>query len=241
MTVNRDSLRVVLLSPRNPLNIGAAARAMSNFGFSHLRVVNAYEVAYHEARSAVNASAILAGSEQYHTVAESVKDCTLIVGTTSLGHRELQHPLHRLEYGGTLIREALPSGPVALLFGSEKFGLTNDEMSHCHWLMRIPTRQEHESMNLGQSVALCLYELIRSSTAETTVPGAVALAAAEQTNRFTEMLLDILRESGYLNPRTAESTENKVRRMVTRLRLTGRDAYVWLGILRQILWKIRQE
>src|SRR5437870_2780709 len=104
MTLNRDLLRVVLLSPRNPLNIGAAARAMSNFGFSHLRVVNAYDVAYQEARSAVNASAILAGSEQYPTVADAVKDCTLIVGTTSLGNRELQHPLHRLEYGGTLIR-----------------------------------------------------------------------------------------------------------------------------------------
>src|SRR6476660_426539 len=99
MILNRDFLRVVLLSPRNPLNIGAAARAMSNFGFSHMRVVNAYEVAYQEARSAVNASAILAGSEQCPTVADAVKDCGLIVGTTSLGNRELQHPLHRLEHG----------------------------------------------------------------------------------------------------------------------------------------------
>jgi tRNA/rRNA methyltransferase len=241
MTLNRDLLRVVLLSPRNPLNIGAAARAMSNFGFAHLRVVNAYEVAYQEARSAVNASAILAGSEQYHTVADAVKDCSLIVGTTSLGNRELQHPLHRLEYGGTLIREGLASGPVALLFGSEKFGLSNDEMAHCHFLMRIPTREEHESMNLGQAVALCLYELIRSAAAETTVPATVARATAEQTNRFTEMLLEILRESGYLNPRIKESTENKMRRMVTRLNLTSRDAFVWLGVLRQILWKFRQQ
>src|SRR5204863_2009810 len=107
MTVSRDSLRIVLSSPRNPLNIGAAARAISNFGFSHLRVVNAYDVAYQEARSAVNASAILSSSEQYHNLAEAVKDCALVVGTTSLGNRELQHPLHRLEYGGSLMRQAM--------------------------------------------------------------------------------------------------------------------------------------
>src|SRR3977135_492187 len=102
MDASRDSLRVVLLSPRNPLNIGAAARAMSNFGYSHLRVVNAYDVASREARSAVKASAILTSSEQYHNVADAVKDCTLVVGTTSLGHRELQHPLYRLHYSGTI-------------------------------------------------------------------------------------------------------------------------------------------
>src|SRR5437762_2566771 len=116
MSESRDAVRVVLLSPRNPLNIGAAARAMSNFGFLHLRVVNAYDVAYREARSAVNASAILTSSEQYHNVTDAVKDCTLIVGTTSLGHRELQHPLHRLEIAGRLIHEAAASGPIALLF-----------------------------------------------------------------------------------------------------------------------------
>jgi TrmH family RNA methyltransferase len=241
MTASRDSLRIILSSPRNPLNIGAAARAISNFGFSHLRVVNAYDVAYQEARSAVKASAILSSSEQYHNLADAVKDCTLVVGTTSLGHRELQHPLYRLEYGGTLIRQAMESGNVAILFGSEKFGLTNDEMSHCHWLMRIPTRQEHESMNLGQAVALCLYELIRETAVETKVPSAIAPADAGQTGRFTEMLLEILRESGYLNPRIADSTENKIRRMVNRLNLTARDTFIWLGILRQILWKIRRQ
>ncbi len=241
MAASRDSLRIILNSPRNPLNIGAAARAISNFGFSHLRVVNAYDVAYQEARSAVKASAILSSSEQYHSLGDAVKDCTLVVGTTSLGNRELHHPLYRLEYGGALIRQAMVAGPVAILFGSEKFGLSNEEMSHCHWLMRIPTREEHESMNLGQAVALCLYELIRETEAETKVPITIARADAEQTGRFTGMLLEILDKSGYLNPRVADSTEHKIRRMITRLNLSSRDAFVWLGILRQILWKIRQQ
>ena len=239
MSILHDALRVVLVSPRNPLNIGAAARAMSNFGFLKLRVVNAYEVAYQEAKSAVNASAVLEASEQYATVADAVADCSLVVGTTAVGHRQLKHPLRRLEMAAGSIREAMPSGNVALLFGSEKFGLTNEDLSHCHWLLRIPTRAEHESMNLGQAVAVCLYELIRSEQAAAAEPKEVREATAEQRELFTGLLLDLLRDSGYLNPVTAESSELKLRRMIARLRLTEADAYVWFGIMRQIRWRIR--
>src|SRR5271166_5449944 len=96
--------------------------------FTHLRVVNPYELAFREARSAVGASALLANAEEYKSVAEAVADCTLVVGTTAVGHRELQHPLRRLEYGARLIRHQLArrgGGRVALLFGSEKVGLSN--------------------------------------------------------------------------------------------------------------------
>src|SRR5882762_9569702 len=95
-------LHVVLVRPRNPLNIGAAARAMSNFGFSELRLVNPYEVAFRVARSAVKAQGILAAARECPSVAEAVSDCALVVGTTSLGPRALEHPLRRLEYGGKL-------------------------------------------------------------------------------------------------------------------------------------------
>ena len=154
---------MVLVATRNPLNIGAAARAMGNFGFLNLRVVNPHEAAFREARSAVGASALLARAEEYRSVAEAVADCVLVVGTTSGYHRELQHPLRRLEEGAQLIRGGLSSGNVALVFGSEKRGLSNEDLSHCHWLLRIPTREEHISMNLGQAVAVCLYELVRDA------------------------------------------------------------------------------
>src|SRR5579863_2955555 len=121
---------------------------MSNFGFLHLRVVNPYEAAFREARSAVGASEVLANAEEYKTVAEAVADCTLVVGTTAVRHRELQHPLRRLEYGARLIRKELATGRVALMFGPEKTGLSNDDLSYCHWLMNIPTREQHISMNL---------------------------------------------------------------------------------------------
>ena len=123
----RENLRVVLVATRNPLNLGAAARAMSNFGFAHLRVVNPYDVAFREARSAVGASRCLANAEEFKSVAEAVADCALVVGTTAVRHRELQHPLRRLEYGARLIRKQLASGRVALLFGSEKVGLSNED------------------------------------------------------------------------------------------------------------------
>jgi tRNA/rRNA methyltransferase len=233
-----DRICVVLVRTRNPLNIGAAARVMSNFGFLRLRVVNPYEVAWREARSAVGASAVLASAEEFKSVAEAVANCALVVGTTAAARRELQLPLKQLEEGARLIRKQPASSRVALLFGSEKTGLSNEDLSHCHWLMRIPTREQHPSVNLGQAVAICLYELSRdrkaSRQSEKQKP-----ATAGEVERITGMLLDALHASGYLKPHSAAPTQEKVRRMVRRLNLSASDAEVWLGMLRQMVWKIR--
>ena len=161
-----------------------------------------------------------------------------VVGTTSIGHRGLQHPMRRLEYGARLVKRALAKAPVALLFGSEKFGLSNEDLSHCHWLMRIPTVDADLSMNLGQAVALCLYELARDPKAVKAQPEKIARAAAAEAEQITSLLMDVLRQSGYVNPTTAASTEAKVRRLVRRLDIAARDASVLLGMLRQILWKV---
>ena len=240
-----DRLRVVLVSPRNPLNIGAAARAMSNFGFLQLRVINPYELAFREARSAVGAEPLLARAEEFKTLAEAVRDCTLVVGTTAVGLRQLQHPVRRLEQAASLIRKHLAASPVALLFGSEKRGLSNDDFSHCHWLLRIPTCEEHRSMNLGQAVAICLYELSRNPQAVPHHPKPIAATAAD-LERLTALLLDALRSSGYMKAspsgsekrRSAAPTEEKIRRLVRRLHLSATDAELTLGILRQIFWKL---
>jgi len=233
-----ERLRVLLVSTRNPLNIGAAARAMSNFGFRHLRVVNPYEAAFREARSAVGASSVLADAGQFKSVAEAVADCTLVVGTTAVRHRQLHHPLRRLEDGARLIRKRLGTSRVALLFGSEKFGLTNEQLSHCHWLMRIPTHEENISMNLGQAVAVCLYELIRDAKTARQ-PEKLPRAAAGEVERITVKLLEVLHSSGFLEMRRVADAEERIRRLVRRLNLPARDSVIWLGILRQILWKMR--
>jgi TrmH family RNA methyltransferase len=242
MRAEFERLRVVLVATRNPLNIGAAARAMSNFGFLRLRVVNPYEVAFREARSAVGASAVLASAEDFQSVAEAVADCTLVVGTTAVGRRELQHPVRRLEEGARVIRKRLGASRVALLFGSEKKGLSNEDLSHCHWLMRIPTREEHRSVNLGQAVAICLYELARDGKAARAGPREKQKAAtAGEAERITAVLLEALRTSGYLAPRAAAATKEKIRRLVRRFELSDEDAKVWLGMLRQIVWKLQSE
>jgi len=229
----RENLRVVLVGTRNPLNIGAAARAMRNFGFRHLRLVNPYKVAYQEARSAVNAAEILRAAKEFPALAEAIADCHLVVGTTSLGHRELQHPLRSLEYGGRLIRNQLASAKVALLFGSEKFGLSNEDLSYCHWLLRIGTEG---SMKLGQAVAVCLYELTRQRASGK--PESRKRASAADLERLTALLTGVLKESGYVHSGGADA---KIRRLIRRLDLPAHDAEVWLGMIRQIQWKLTRE
>jgi TrmH family RNA methyltransferase len=232
-----DQVKVVLVSPRNPLNIGAAARAMSNFGFFHLRVVNPYEVAYAEARSAVNASEVLTRSRQFGTLADAIADCDLVIGTTSLGPRVLTHPLRRLESAAAVLREH--NGIAALLFGSEKFGLSNEDLSYCHWLLRIPTRDEHHSMNLGQAVAVCLYELIRDDSEAMRQPVQVRQADSDTVERIAERALECLHASGYVQGSASESVEMRVRRVFRRAGISRDDAGIWLGMFRQILWKLR--
>lgn len=243
-----DRLYVVLVSTRNPLNIGAAARAMSNLGFLRLRVVNPYEASFREARSAVGAAPLLAKAEQYSSVAEAVADCSLVIGTTAVGKRELNHPLRLLKDAAPVVRKRLRAGGhVALLFGSEKRGLSNDDFSHCHWLMHIPTREEHTSMNLGQAVAVCLYELARGTGAASNRGMSKASRQTEKVKsapsaaleRITIMLIDALRASGYLGERSVAAKEEKIRRMVRRLELSSADAEIWLGMLRQMLWKMK--
>jgi TrmH family RNA methyltransferase len=233
-----DRLRVVLVSTRNPLNIGAAARAMSNFGFEHLRVVNPLERAFREARSAVGGAAVLARAKEFTSVADAVADCTLVVGTTAVRHRDLQHSLRRLEPSARAIRKHLASSPVALLFGSEKFGLSNEDLSHCHWLLNVPTSEKNISLNLGQAVAVCLYELIRDQK-KVRQSEKVSLASSGELERITTLLLEVLRASGYIDLRRVADVDERIRRLVRRLKLPARDGDLWLGMLRQILWKIK--
>jgi TrmH family RNA methyltransferase len=236
-----DRLSVVLVNTRNPLNIGAAARAMSNFGFFDLRVVKPYEAAFREAKSAVGASGVLAGAREYQDLGEAVADCSLVIGTTAGARRELQHPLKPLEQAAKTIRKHLRQGRTAILFGSEKRGLANEDFSHCHWLLRIPTREEQGSMNLGQAVAVCLYEMARPSE-RAKPPGekVAAAASAGHQERVTTLLREALQLSGYLDARSPAASLETTRRVVRRLNLSSADAELWLGILRQMVWKMKR-
>jgi TrmH family RNA methyltransferase len=243
-----DRIVVVLVRARNPNNIGAVARAMHDFGFRHLRLVNDYAVPFETARSAIDAGAVLAAAAEFASVAEAVADCTLVVGTTAVGERTLQHPFHALPEAATQMQEHLAGldshHRVALIFGSEKTGLSNDELSHCNWLLTIPM-QEHEevrhpSMNLGQAVAVCLWEIVRQPGAHS-VTGVPSPADAAELERLTALLTDVLEQTGYRRHHPANCDDAQIRRLVLRLGLSATDAPVWMGILRQVLWNASQE
>jgi TrmH family RNA methyltransferase len=251
------------VAPRNPLNIGAAARAMSNFGFHQLRVVNPYEVAFRQARSAVGAESLLLDAIEYPSVAEAIADCSLVVGTTAVGGRQLQQPLQTLDGAAAHIRHHIrnqtPATPraqrVAVLFGSEKSGLPRETLSYCHQLLRIPTRSEHRSMNLGQAVAVTLYAIARIDVDPTqiaaqigaqaaglrrpTAPSTIAASAGE-IERLHGVLMEVLTASGYVHPNTQPAVEEKVRSLLLRLQTSSSDAELLLGMVRQIQWKLTQ-
>lgn len=214
---------------------------MSNFGAHHLRLVNPYAVAFREARSAVGAAALLKNAVEFPNVAEAVADCSLVVGTTAVRNRALQHPLRELnEHTSAAIRKHLQSGRVAVLFGSEKIGLTNKDFSHCHWLLTIPTHADHISMNLGQAVAICLYELARRPSSQELIAERTDPATAGEIEHVSLSLLEALHTSGYVKPGNDAVAEKKVRRLMLRLNLQAMDAKVFLGMVRQIVWKLRQ-
>jgi len=181
---------------------------------------------------------VLRSARVFASVAEATADCTLVLGTTAAQHRVPKLLIERLEAGADAARRH--AGRVGLLFGSEKFGLSNEDMSHCHGLLRIATSPGTPSMNLGQAVAVCLYELVRDAEAAgARVEPRIEPVSGEDAQQITRMLLEVLEKSGYTNRITAVSTEQKIRRWVRRLEIRNRDAPLLLGILRQILWKFR--
>ena len=235
----RERVSIVLVRARNPNNIGAVARAMHDFGFRDLRLVSDYPVALHDARSAVDASEVLAGAREHTSVAEAVVDCHLVVGTTAAGRRVLEHPLYTVAEGSGLLRTTLAGGGrVALLFGSEKTGLSREELSHCNWIMTIPMFQRdgmrHPSMNLGQAAAVCLYELVRSGSGPSQDID-IDVATAADLERLTGLMMETLDASG--NPAYPETY---VRELVRRMHLNREDTTALMGILRKALWKLRR-
>jgi tRNA C32,U32 (ribose-2'-O)-methylase TrmJ len=268
------SWRVVLVRPRNPLNIGAAARAMANFGFRELVVVNPYEPTWQETRSAVGAEEVVRSARAVPTLIEAIGDASLVVGTTSGSRRHLTRklmPLGKLtawvdnrhpqdletdpetRSASSSLRQTRGAGRAvlepkrralraALLFGSEKTGLTNKEMTYCHALVHIPTSADCPSMNLGQAVAVCCYELARQVLASRRVPGARIHrsdpATLQSLERIFERVVHVLDEAGYLQPKSRQAAILKLRQFLLEIGLTNYDARILGGVLAQIEWKL---
>jgi len=240
--------RVALVRPRNPLNVGAAARAMANFGFRDLVVVNPYEPTWQEARSAVGAGDLVRAARAVPTLLEGVGDAALVLGTTSGSRRHLARELIPLAELPSWLETRVPPQTrrrvrrAALLFGSEKTGLSNEDLSHCHGLLRIPTSPACPSMNLGQAVAVCCYELARQGLAAGRPPGARLHrsdpASAQSLAHLFARATNILDAAGYLKPKSRHATLLKLRQLLLELGLTNYDVRVLGGVLAQIEWKL---
>jgi tRNA/rRNA methyltransferase len=237
--------RIVLVRPRNPLNIGAAARALANFGLMDMAVVDAFEPTWDEARhAAIGGNVVISAARAVPALSDILSDVTLVLGTTTGSRRNLGRELLPLPELAAWLRLRKARGKAALLFGSEKTGLSNEDMSHCHALVRIPTTPECPSMNLGQAVAVCAYELSRSDVVSVQ-PARVTAHPSDPANLQTldhvlERAVHILDVSGYLQPKSRAAMLLKLRRLLLDLNLTCNDARVLGGVLSQVEWKLGQ-
>jgi tRNA/rRNA methyltransferase len=222
---------VVLVRPRNPLNIGAAARALANFGFTDLVLVEPYTKAFAEAKSARAGAALLKTARLAKTVAEAVADCQYVIGTTAGTLREPELPLEALAD----VARDLPPARAAILFGSEKTGLSVEDISYCRRLARIPTVPEAPSMNLGQSVAVCCYELVRGHADLTPLPVSTNDAATiADRERIVSAFVPVLEHVGVFLPAHRSSQTRRLRTMILRWQLSAADARLLLGVGREL-------
>jgi tRNA/rRNA methyltransferase len=241
----RDSIDVVLVSPRNPLNIGAAARAMANFGLRRLAVVAPFEPNWREARSAVGAPELLQEAQSTERLAEAVAEATLVVGTGTLTYRKAEQRVVALPDLAPLVRRELErGGRISLVFGPEKHGLTREDLSYCHLLVEIPTDPRQPSMNLGQAVAVCLYELATRGQISAGGPAAfgdteLPAAASSRLELLAGVVEETMLATGYSPRGMQAANQHDLRLMLRRLTLSTHDTRRMLGLFRRILWRLR--
>lgn len=236
---------MILVSPRNPLNIGAAARAMANFGFTRLKVVAPYEAHWREARSAIGAPHLLQDARESPTLAEALAECTLAIGTGTLTARRPEQRVLALPDLAPLVEHEMQrGGRVAIVFGSEKRGLTREDLSRCHLLAEIPTDPQQPSMNLGQAVAVCLYEMATRLRRDEPLAAATQAGEPAALGAEVEMLANAIAEtmeSAHYSPRAmGGANRHDVQLLLRRLALTSSDARRALGFFRRILWRLKQ-
>ncbi len=224
--------RIVLVRPRDPNNIGAAARAMKNFGFGDLAVVGVHPPNWDEVTSAPNATDVLVNARIFPTLSQAIADCNLVVGTTDRTRVEAKQTVFTPV---DLNRELVVADyRIALVFGSEKHGLTNEDFSHCHRVMSIPTELNCPSMNLGQAVAICCYELVRDAAQTGIAPRQAETATARAVEEAFDLSLDVLRQIDFVLPGNEPDLKRRIRSSFFRFNLNKYDVEMLCGILSRI-------
>jgi tRNA/rRNA methyltransferase len=238
--LNLNSISIILVRPKYSENIGAAARAMKNMGLSRLLLVNGCSPLHMNAyRLASGAEDILERAEEFSTLKEAVSEIECVVGTTSRGGKE-RSPLLTPE---ALLKKIIPlsfENSIGLVFGSEREGLTNEELSLCHLYVRIPSSESFPSLNLAQAVMILCYELFQSSSV-TVQKRAVQLAKAEQLERMYEHMERTLLDIGFLDVRNPKRIMRVLRRLFGRSEMEEREVQILQGIWSKIDWFLKRE
>lgn len=230
-----DHVAVVLHKPRNPQNIGAAARAMCNMGVSELRIVQPRDCDLTAVlKMATHAAAgIVERMQVFDTLDEALSPFQFVVGTTARLGKQRQGVYSPASAAQRLVAVSRRNR-IALLFGPEDRGLTNADLRHCHWLVHIPTAR-FASLNLAQAVLILCYEFSRAGRDEV-VPPVPRLATRHELDGMYEQVKDILMRIHYINPENPDYWMNRMRRFFTRMQLRAREVSIIRGICRQIDW-----
>jgi len=230
-----DNIRVVLVRPQGAGNVGAVARALKNMGIRDLFVVEpACVLPASEADvMAVHARDVLQAARSVPSLGAAVEGCGLVVGTTcrSGAYRVAARPPRTV--APDIVRAAA-ANRVALVFGPEDHGLSNEEVRRCQQLLTIPTAAEYASLNLAQAVLLCCYELFLA--AQTAPPLARPRATAERLEFMFQRLQGALLSIGFLNPVNPEHIMFSIRRLLGEAALDDRDVRIFLAMARQMEW-----
>jgi tRNA/rRNA methyltransferase len=233
-----EHIRIVLVNPLYGGNVGSICRCMANMGLTDLVLVAPGPLNMAEARMmAVAAENLLQARRELSTLAEAVADCGLVMGTTSKAGLYRAHAKTPREWAPRIL-EAAAAGTVALVFGRENWGLTNEELQLCTHLIQIPSHPDYPSLNLAQATMICAYELYVA--AETYMP---PLEKSQEVpsvvrERMFAMWRELLLEVGFMSEEKALHMMLGVRRIFARAPLTEDDARIMMGIARQTLWKI---
>ena len=241
IAADRD-VRIVLVRARNPLNIGAAARAMSNFGFADLHLVSTHESVWQETRSAPGAEKLLQRACALPDLPPAIADRTLVLGTSALSRRSSALPVISLDRLSGFLKERPQQDRLAILFGSEKSGLRNEELSCCQAVIRIPTAAHCPSMNLGQAVAVCCYELRRALVA--VHPTAVVQLPHATVGEVTRLVGEVAKLLGR-SPTSAAPTDDprlaRLQKLLLQWPVSSEDVSHMLGLLRDLGRQIRHK
>ncbi|MCB5191639.1 RNA methyltransferase [Methylobacillus arboreus] len=228
-----EQIRIVLCQTSHPGNIGAAARAMKTMGLSQLMLVKPKSFPHADAVAmASGASDILESAQISETLAEALHGTTLAIGM-SARRRELSHELVSARIGVQRAISTAHHAPVAIVFGTEMSGLSNEELGHCQLLAMIPANPEYSSLNLAAAVQVISYEL-RMAALDNPQPAgleAVPLAASEDVERFYSHLEQVLVEIGFLNPAQPKRLMQRLRRLYGRTKLEKEEVNILRGIL----------